>query len=128
MRDYVYCVLVTGGRDYPDRFKVFQYLDAVAFLFGGDIMLVHGGARGADTFAEEWAKDREQISVRMPAQWKKYDKAAGSKRNAEMAATSGAHVVVAFRGNTGTMNMIRLAKNVMDPIPTLILPDGEFWR
>lgn len=127
MREYLYCVLVTGGRDYPDRARVFQYLDAVSLLCGGDVMLIHGGARGADTFAEEWAREREQISVRIPAQWDKYQKAAGFKRNAEMAAMSNANYVVVFRGGRGTMNMLGLARN-MEPRPEIILADGEFWR
>lgn len=128
MREYLYVVLVTGGRDYVDRFKVYSTLDALTLLCGGDIMLVHGGARGADTFAAEWAYDREQISVRIPAQWSKDPKKAGIKRNAEMAALSQANYVVVFRGGRGTMNMKSLAENVMEPKPEIILPDGEFWK
>lgn len=126
-RDYVYCVLVTGGRDYADGFKVFQCLDALAFLCGGDIMLMHGGARGADSLAEAWAIEREQISVRVPAQWSKFGNRAGPKRNALMAAISQAHYVVAFAGGRGTRNMLSLAE-VMEPKPQILLPDGEFWK
>lgn len=127
-RDYVYCVLVTGGRDYANPAKVFSWLDTVAFLYGPDIMLFHGGARGLDSIAEAWAKQREQIHVCMPAQWLKYDKKAGMKRNAEMGALSGAHVVVAFAGGRGTLGMLGIAQNTMDPKPHIILPDGEFWK
>lgn len=126
-REYVYCVLVTGGRDYADRAKVFRVLDAVTLLYGGDIMLMHGGARGADTYADEWAYDREQISVRVPAQWAKYGKKAGMKRNAEMAAISQANAVVVFRGGRGTLGMLDLARN-MEPAPLIVLADGEFWK
>lgn len=129
MRDCVWCVLVTGGRDYGDGFKVYQTLDAVAFLCGGDIMLMHGGTTGADSFADAWAKKREQISVRVPAQWSKYGNKAGTKRNAEMAAISQAHYVIAFRGGRGTLNMLSLARDIMEnPKPQIILPDGEFWK
>ena len=44
-RERLYCVLVTGGREYYDRTQVYSYLDAVTFMCGGDIMLIHGGAR-----------------------------------------------------------------------------------
>lgn len=127
IREYVYCVLVTGGRDYADSVKVYSYLDTILFMCGGDIMLIHGGARGLDTIADEWAKAREQISVRIPAQWSKYGRSAGMKRNAEMAALSQARIVAGFRGGRGTLGMLSLVPQ-MDPKPILILPDGEFWK
>lgn len=123
----LYRVLVTGGRDYGDPAKVYSWLDSVSLLYGRDIVLIHGGARGLDTIADSWAKARQQIHVCLPAQWDKYGKKAGMKRNAEMAALSGAHVVVAFRGGRGTMGMLSLVSS-MDPQPVLILPDGEFWK
>lgn len=91
-------------------------------------MLIHGGARGIDTMCEDWAREREQICVRIPAQWSKYGTRAGMKRNAEMAAFSQANVVVVFEGGRGTLNMLRIARNMDDPKPIILLPDGEFWK
>lgn len=127
MRDYLHCILVTGGRDYADEAKVFRWLDAVALLYGSDIMLMHGNARGVDTFAENWAKSRQQIYVGVPAQWSSYGVRAGMKRNAEMAAMSNANAVVVFRGGRGTLNMLSLARD-MERKPAIHLPDGEFWK
>lgn len=118
MRKYVHQILVCGGRDYADRAHVWATMDAVALLYGGDIMLVTGACpTGADCFAEQWAKAREQIYVGFPAEWTKYGRPAGFKRNAEMAAVTNPVAVVAFRGNRGTLNMLGLARNMTDPVP-----------
>jgi len=125
----MYGVLVCGGRDYADREYLFRYMDAVALLYGPDIMVITGSARGADAMAEEWAKERQQIYVGFPAQWDKYGLKAGMKRNSEMAALSGAKVVVVFRGRKGTLGMYNLATTpgLMEPEPIVLLPDGRFW-
>ena len=126
LREYVYPVLVCGGRDYADTAKVYHCLDTLLWLYG-DLMIITGAARGADTIAEQWAKSRQQIYVGFCAQWGKYGKSAGTKRNAEMAALSGAKQLVAFHGGRGTLNMISTARNLDEEI-VIWLPDGEFWR
>lgn len=47
--------------------------------------VISGDARGVDTAAIEWAKKNFIDYVIMPANWKKYSKAAGYKRNQKMA-------------------------------------------
>lgn len=126
-RVYAVSIVVCGGRDNPDREGVFRYLDFLAEWVYGDMMIMHGNARGIDTYAEQWAKSREHLYVGVPAQWGKYGKKAGTKRNSEMAAISKAEAVVVFRGGRGTLNMLSLARN-MDEQPTILLPDGEFWK
>lgn len=126
MRDYCYPVLVSGGRDYSDCNKVFSCLDAVLFLYG-PVMLFHGSARGVDTFAELWAKSRQQIYVGFPAEWDRYGKRAGSMRNAEMGAMSQIKQGIVFQGGRGTLNMLSILRN-MDELEVLWLPDGEFWK
>lgn len=125
-RDYVFAVLVCGGRDYGNSAKVYTYLDMLA-AWHGQLMVITGGARGADLIAESWARQRQHIYVGFPAQWDKYGKRAGMARNAEMAALSGAQLVVAFYGGRGTRNMVNTAASMDPPIP-VALPDGEFWK
>lgn len=128
VRDYVTPIVVTGGRDSIDKEGVFRFLDFLLEWWYDDTMVMHGNATGVDTFAEEWAKSREQMYVGVPAEWRKYGKKAGTKRNAEMAAISNAVAVVVFRGKRGTLNMLSLARNMDDPVPHIFLPDGEFWK
>lgn len=55
--DSPFLLLVCGGRDYADRDRVFEVLDAVASKHP-NITILHGAASGADAIAEEWAKER----------------------------------------------------------------------
>lgn len=105
-------VLVTGGRDYADRARVYAVLDEVQ-----PGLVIEGGARGADTIARAWCMDRGVHVVEVPALWERDRKAAGPKRNtamvriATMLWANGASVlVVAFPGGTGTADCVRKAR------------------
>ncbi|KAB0575639.1 uncharacterized protein DUF2493 [Fusobacterium naviforme] len=79
-----------------------------------NIRLVSGHARGADTFAEQYAAEKGiQIPV-FPAEWKKYGRAAGPIRNRAMLeyAKEETPVVAAFWDgeSRGTGNMQKQAK------------------
>lgn len=104
-------VLVCGGRDYNDVVRITQALDKLRAKFG-DFTVVQGGARGADTLAKWWALSRNVACEEYPAQWDKYGKSAGYKRNALMADTldTKTDCVVAFPGGKGTKNMVDLAR------------------
>ena len=60
-------VLVCGGRDYDNREELYAVLDWIDCswegpgTFGPITVIISGHARGADSLAEQWAKDRLQI-------------------------------------------------------------------
>lgn len=96
-------VLVTGSRHWGFRDAVWERL---AFVLaeelpdGGTLTVVHGDCpTGADHFAHTWCElpsgDEVIIEERHPADWDRYGKAAGFRRNAEMVAL-GADLVLAF--------------------------------
>jgi hypothetical protein len=108
-------VLVCGGRDYTNRAAVFDDLDMLHALHVGDICIIAGGAPGADTFAEEWARSkigkREGVSFHgFKADWKKHGKAAGPIRNQAMIDKGRPDGVLAFPGGRGTADMVERAK------------------
>jgi hypothetical protein len=115
-------VLVCGGRDYRDRAHVFRILDRLALRV--EILAVrHGAARGADVLADEWARARGYTVQPYPADWGRHGKAAGPIRNREMLAaydpaapSSRVVCVVAFPGDTGTADMVRVAKAASLPV------------
>lgn len=113
-------VLVTGGRDYTDRTAVTRALAHLGehFIFGvkpEEIVLVHGGATGADTLAaEEAVKLGWQVEPH-PADWGTHGNAAGPIRNKEMVAL-GAHYCVVFPGGSGTAHCRRLAVAARIPV------------
>lgn len=97
-------VLVCGGRNYSNKKRVYDILDNLEDVD----LIIEGGARGADRLASEWAADREISSIRYNAEWDKYGKAAGYKRNLKMLNEGKPNLVVAFPGGKGTNNMIHL--------------------
>ncbi len=103
-------ILVCGGRTFNKKEFLFDRLDLLDGKLDGIDVVINGGAKGADYFAEEWAKSRG-IDVKVfEAKWKTYGKSAGPIRNAQMLTEGKPDVVVAFPGGKGTVNMIRQAK------------------
>ena len=103
---YAFKVLVCGGRNFTG--DVTHALDSVNARQGVDL-IIHGGAKGADSLAEQWAFRHEIDCLRVPAKWKLHGKAAGPMRNTEMLKLK-PDLVVAFSGGRGTDNMVRQAK------------------
>ena len=97
---------ITGGRDFTDKDAVFSTLDKV-HAKRPITLLIHGAARGADSLSSLWAKSRSIPQQAFHAQWDKYGRSAGMRRNREMLDTGIPHGVVAFPGGRGTAGMIR---------------------
>ena len=109
-------VLVCGGRDYADYPQVQSVLRAC--LNDTDV-IVHGGARGADSIAGEVAKEvlGKEVIVHS-ANWSKYGRAAGPIRNKEMLDSHPIRLVIAFAGGNGTQDMVRRARQANIPVVT----------
>jgi hypothetical protein len=90
----------------------------------GDV-IIEGDANGADKMAGKLASGMDGVCVEVyPAQWSKYGRAAGPKRNQQMLNT-GIDKVLAFHNNIlasrGTADMIRRARKA--GIPTFIFTE-----
>lgn len=111
--DAFFC-LVVGSRTFDDYEFLKSKLDKL-LVNQTNVVIVSGGARGADTLAEQYAKEKGFPVVVFEADWEKFGKAAGYIRNEKMheyishASNRG---VVAFCKNksSGTMSNIPLAK------------------
>lgn len=100
-------VLVCGGRNYQGAEKVHEILDA---LEPAPSLVIHGGASGADWYASQWACRRKVPSMEFPANWAKFGRSAGPRRNRQMLAEGKPDLVVAFPGRTGTADMVNQAR------------------
>ena len=98
-------VLVCGGRDYNDYDTVARWLDQFKPTF-----IIEGGATGADTLAWKYSKQNNIERLTIEARWDKHGKAAGPIRNQQMIDEGKPDLVVAFKGGTGTADMVRRAK------------------
>ncbi|MHB1196338.1 MAG: DUF2493 domain-containing protein [Lutibacter sp.] len=101
-------VIIAGGRNFDDFNKLCQVCDE--FLQDqNNIEIVSGAYKGADLLGEKFAAERNYSIKQFPADWRRYGKSAGQKRNAEMA--NYADMLIAFWDgeSKGTKNMIDLA-------------------
>lgn len=100
MKPRQYRVLVTGSRTWTDESKIKDALLEVRALLGSppcsQITIVHGKCpRGADRIAVQVAEALGMDQEPHPADWLKYGKSAGFKRNREMV-EAGADYCLAF--------------------------------
>ena len=99
-------VLVCGGRSYADRDRVFAELDRLNLS-----AIVHGGAKGADQLATDYAIARNLPTYVHHAQWWRYGAGAGPIRNQDMIDSHpDLDLVLAFPGGRGTADMVRRAR------------------
>ena len=98
-------VLVCGGRDFNDKDVAFAVLDALKAKYG-DIVIIQGGAPGADRLAKIWAKENNVRCEQYNADWDRYGKAAGPIRNQWMIDDGKPDLFVAFPGGNGTADMV----------------------
>lgn len=85
-------VIVSGSRTWTDREAIFGALDLIADAArynAEPLTVVHGAAKGADTIADEWVRERSAaewpvLVERYPADWRVFGKPAGMIRNQSM--------------------------------------------
>ena len=101
-------VAVVGSREYPNLSKVGAYIQSLPI----DTVIVSGGARGVDKCAEKVAESIGLQTEIYLADWDKYGKSAGIKRNQQIVEASDR--VVAFWNceSKGTKNTIDTAKKL----------------
>lgn len=106
-------LIIAGSRD----FNNYDFLEKEVLKFIKNVReekeiveIISGCARGADKLGEIFADKFSLTKHLMPADWKKYGRAAGMIRNEDMA-KKGSHCICFWnRESTGTYNMIKTAK------------------
>lgn len=78
--------------------------------------IIHGGARGADEGANDWAGSEHVPARAFHADWRKHGNAAGPIRNQRMIDEGKPDIVIAFPGGRGTADMVRLAEAAGIPV------------
>jgi len=102
-------ILGCGGRTYADWNRVVKTMSDLR-RERGISRVISGGAPGADSLVEKWAKLAGLPVDVYKAEWNKLGRAAGPKRNTRMLREGKPTVVVAFPGGRGTDDMIRQAE------------------
>ena len=95
-------VIIAGPRDYHDYISVLMAMHLCGFQV---TEVVSGRARGVDTMGERWA-DEHGIPIKpFLAEWDKFGKSAGMRRNGQMANYADAAVVLWDGYGRGSGNM-----------------------
>ena len=109
-------VVVCGGRNYHEPAQVRRELNRLYAVHHFTDLMQGGCPTGADRLAKEWAATKPEIKRwECKAEWGKYGKAAGPRRNAQMVEWK-PDLVIAFPGGRGTANMIKQAKEAGIPV------------
>lgn len=123
-------VLICGSRDWDDPSIIWLVLDGCLADLHEEATVVHGGARGADRVAGEWAEERSVPYIVFPADWDTHGKGAGYVRNRQMASyltqDEESAMCFAFKNNFnwdlnkgGTENMVKLCREA--GVPTYVV-------
>jgi hypothetical protein len=105
-------VIVAGSRSITDYFEV----KLAILLSGFEITEVFSGdARGVDKLGEMWAKDSKIPIQKFPADWERYGRAAGFRRNRQMARAADALIAIWDGSSRGTADMIRQMEKLKKP-------------
>lgn len=105
--------IVAGGRDFQDEPFLRELLDHIISIDRFP-EIISGMAAGADALGAKYAENNNIMLHEFPAEWDKYSKSAGYKRNVEMAqfaSYGGLGTLIAFWDgkSKGTKHMIDIA-------------------
>ncbi len=109
-------LIIAGSRDFHDYgvllFAVRAYADA-GNLWPSEV--VSGAATGVDALGERWASSVGFPVKRFPADWGKYGRSAGPRRNKEMSLYADG-LLALWNGSPGTKNMISCMHALKKPV------------
>ena len=120
-------LLITGSRSWSDVAVIEREFEVVAEHEGANVMLVSGGAKGADTLCEQVAEKYGWVVERHLPDWS-VGKRAGFDRNKVMV-DSGADFCLAFilDDSAGATQCSRIAKEAKIPTKRIKANSPKNW-
>lgn len=106
-------VIIAGSRGFSNykllKEKCNEYLREKRKEY--NIIIISGGARGADFYGEKYAQDEGFSLEVFTANWNKFGKSAGFRRNEQMAEVADALIAFWDGKSHGTKHMIEIMEN-----------------
>lgn len=106
-------VIIAGSRGFSNykllKEKCNEYLREKRKEY--NIIIISGGARGADMLGEKYAQDEGFSLEVFPANWNKFGKSAGFRRNEQMGEVADALIAFWDGKSHGTKHMIEIMEN-----------------
>ena len=111
-------IVVAGCREYKNYEEAKEYIDFCISKIREDenLIFLSGGCRGADLLGERYARENGFELEIYPANWEKYGRAAGPKRNREMVLAAD-YIICFWDGKSrGTKTLVEFAKRENKPL------------
>ena len=104
-------IVIAGCRDYNNYEEAKEFIDICLKDFKGEneIIIISGGACGADTIGERYAQEKGFKVEKYLADWKRYGRGAGPRRNKQMAEICDCVICFWDEKSKGTKSMIDYA-------------------
>lgn len=119
-------VTVAGPRDYTSKEFVDKMLEEIlSDILAKDVLPIHiveGGAYGVDALAKLYALQNKLPYTEVKADWDKYGRSAGPRRNQKMAEMSD-YCIVFYKGTRGSTSMITEA--LKQNVPVYVISISE---
>jgi hypothetical protein len=104
-------IIIAGSRTFTDYKKLCEICDNI-LQDQTDVEIVSGAYyKGADLLGEQYAAEKGFRLTKFPADWKSFGRAAGPKRNEQMANYADALIAFWDGKSKGTKHMIDLSKS-----------------
>lgn len=111
----VFRIIVCGSKDfcnYDLLKKKCDYYISSRLEKGNKIEIISGGAKGAESLGEKYAKEKGYSFKIIPIQWDKYGKRAGYLRNSKMAEISNACIAFLCKDEESKAKGIEMMINI----------------
>lgn len=111
-------LIVAGSRGFNSYQLLSKKLDHY-LLYVDDfdtVTIISGTAQGADRLGERYAKEKGYQLIKMPADWERFRKSAGYRRNEEMAKIATHCVLFWDQKSPGTKHMADIAERYGLPL------------
>lgn len=99
--------IIAGSRNISDYSSLLQAVSELDWFIS---VVISGTARGVDRLGERYAKEHNLPVEKYPADWDRYGKSAGYRRNELMAERAEALLALWDGESRGTKHMIDIAK------------------
>lgn len=116
-------VLICGGRNYADHAFFERVMNNLVSVLGPkleNLVVIHGGAAGADSMAARWAEMNGCAAEEYLADWSLHGRSAGYIRNSQMLKEGNPDLVIAFPGGNGTKNMVSISRKAGVPVKEFV--------
>lgn len=116
-----YRIIIAGSRDFNDYVLLKTECDKFIAVTPDDrqIVIISGGAKGADSLGEQYAREHGLQIRRFPADWNRFGKSAGPRRNVEMAQNADALIAFWDGQSRGTKHMVKTAMQKENSVNTI---------